>query len=175
MKIMPNTKLPPAISEAIIHFGDNSNVLTHYFVSPTFQLRIGTLPPNKGNVTTMYSQKRACDEKDTLDNWLKKNTIPFLKIGRSADRESHLFFGGVPHQLAFCRIADRRVFEDYGAIGIAKGRHREVVQFYYRVVEVLTMPMEHGLPSRILDEFLVRGYSVVDREHALVQKTEFDY
>ena len=164
-EIMPKTKLPHVISEVIIDFEDNSNVLVRYFVSPTFQLRVESLQPIEGNVTTQYSQRRIYDKKDTLDIWLRKNTIPYLALGISSDIKSHLFFGGAPHQLSFCRIAEQKVFDNYGAIGPAAGA-------YYRIVEVLAMPEEHGLPSRILDEFSLRDYTVVDKEHSMVKRSE---
>ncbi len=163
---MPKTKLPTEMSEAIIDFEDSFiNVLVRYFVSPTFQLKVKPLSIVHGAVTTQYGQEREYDEKDNLDTWLKRNTIPYLELGISRGIKSHLFFGGAPHQLSLCRIVEQRIFDNYGAIGPAEGN-------YHRVVQILSMPANHGIPSSILDEFSWKGYYVADEKNELVRRTE---
>jgi len=163
---MPETDSTEVISETIIDFEDNSNVLVRYFVSPTFQLKVKPLPIIHGAVTTQYGQERVYDKRDNLDNWLKRNTIPHLALGVSQDIKSHLFFGGAPHQLSLCRIVEQRVFENYGYLGPAEGD-------YHRVIQILAMPANHGIPSSILDEFSWKEYYSVDEKNELVKRTQF--
>lgn len=162
---MPKTKPLAASSEAII-LVNSQNVLVSYYVSPTFQLHIKPLPLVIGSVTTTYSQERVYDKSDTLDEWLEKNTIPFLKLDTVGDIQSSLFFGGSRHMMSLCRIAAQRTFKKYCAMGPSEGG-------YQRVVEVRAMPAQHGIPGEIADGFREIGYSVADKDHPLV-KSVFD-